>query len=95
MNDPRAGIVSRQYSRWMYPQPIEDVEAWLSRGNYQLFDPIRANRIIWPDREYRPDLDILIAGCGTNQAAVFAFTNRAARVVAVDIARVVSQPFGQ
>jgi SAM-dependent methyltransferase len=42
---------------------------------------------LWPDREYKPDLDILIAGCGTNQAAVFAFTNRAAKVVAVDISQ--------
>lgn len=34
---------------------------------------------------YRPDLDILIAGCGTNQAAVFAATNPGARVVAIDV----------
>src|ERR1700733_11628026 len=33
---------------------------------------------------YKPDLDILIAGCGTNQATVFAFTNPKAKVVAVD-----------
>ena len=38
-------------------------------------------------REYKPDLDILIAGCGTNQAAVFAFTNPDAKVVAVDISQ--------
>lgn len=42
---------------------------------------------MWPDREYKPDLDILIAGCGTNQAAIFAFTNRAAKVVAIDISQ--------
>jgi SAM-dependent methyltransferase len=34
---------------------------------------------------YKPDLDILIAGCGTNQATVFAFTNPKAKVVAVDM----------
>ena len=43
--------------------------------------------MLWPDREYKPDLDILIAGCGTNQAAVFAFTNPDAKVVAVDISQ--------
>jgi SAM-dependent methyltransferase len=32
-------------------------------------------------------MDILIAGCGTNQAAVFAYRNRAAKVVAVDISQ--------
>ncbi len=31
--------------------------------------------------------DILIAGCGTNQAAVFAFTNPNAKVVAVDVSQ--------
>ena len=36
---------------------------------------------------YKPNLDILIAGCGTNQAAIFAFTNPAANVVAVDVSQ--------
>jgi SAM-dependent methyltransferase len=48
---------------------------------------VHSHRVLWPDREYKPDLDILIAGCGTNQAAVFAFTNRSAKVVAVDISQ--------
>ena len=42
---------------------------------------------MWPDQEYKPNLDILIAGCGTNQAAAFAFTNPDAKVVAVDISQ--------
>ena len=33
------------------------------------------------------DLDILVAGCGTNQAAVIAYTNRAAKVVGIDISQ--------
>lgn len=85
-SDPRTDVVSRQYERCRYPQPIEDLEAWTT-SNWEWFDPAHAHRILWPDREYKPDLDILIAGCGTNQAAVFAFTNRAARVVAVDISQ--------
>lgn len=83
---PRADIVSRQYHRWLYPHPIADLEAWTT-ANWEWFDPVHSHRILWPDREYRPDLDILIAGCGTNQAAIFAFTNRAAKVVAIDISR--------
>jgi hypothetical protein len=39
------------------------------------------------ERNYRPDLDILIAGCGTNQAAVFAFGNPDANVVGIDISQ--------
>ena len=86
MNDPRADVVSRQYERWRYPQPIQDLEAWLV-NNWQWYDPVHAHRVLWPDRDYRPDLDILIAGCGTNQAAVFAYTNPAAKVVAIDISQ--------
>jgi SAM-dependent methyltransferase len=85
-DNPRADVVSRQYERYRYPEPIPDLEAWLA-NNWQWFDPSHAHRIFWPDREYKPDLDILIAGCGTNQAAVFAFTNPDAKVVAVDISQ--------
>jgi SAM-dependent methyltransferase len=52
-----------------------------------MLDPSHSHRIFWPDREYKPDMDILIAGCGTNQAAVFAFNNPAAKVVAVDVSQ--------
>ncbi|MGO9158597.1 methyltransferase domain-containing protein [Mycobacterium sp.] len=85
-DDPRSDVVVRQYERWRYPRPIQDLEGWIA-GNWEWFDPSHAHRTLWPDREYKPDLDILIAGCGTNQAAVFAYTNPAARVVAVDISQ--------
>jgi SAM-dependent methyltransferase len=84
--NPRADAVSRQYERYRYPKPIPDLEVWLA-NNWQWFDPSHAHRIFWPDRQYKPDLDILIAGCGTNQAAVFAFTNPQATVLAVDVSQ--------
>ena len=85
-DDPRADVVTHQYERWRYPQPIQDLEGWAA-DNWEWFDPLHAHRTLWPDREYKPDLDILIAGCGTNQAAVLAYTNRAAKVVGVDISQ--------
>ncbi|MDI3314993.1 MAG: class I SAM-dependent methyltransferase [Mycobacterium sp.] len=85
-DDPRTDAVSHQYQRWRYPRPIPDLEVW-TRSNWEWFDPVHSHRILWPDREYRPDLDILIAGCGTNQAAIFAFTNPGATVVAVDVSQ--------
>jgi len=85
-DDPRTDIVSRQYQRWRYPHPIQDLQAWTT-NNWEWFDPSHAHRMLWPDRDYKPDLDILIAGCGTNQAAVFAYTNPAAKVVAIDISQ--------
>lgn len=84
--NPQADVVSRQYERWRYPQPIQDVAGWL-RNNWEWFDPTHAHRLLWPDRGYKADADILIAGCGTNQAAVFAFTNPDARVVGVDVSQ--------
>ena len=84
--NPRADVVAQQYEKWQYPEPIQNLETWLT-NNWQWFDPSHAHRILWPDRPYQPDMDILIAGCGTNQAAVFAYTNRAAKVVAVDVSQ--------
>lgn len=81
-NDP----VRQQYERWPYPQPIEDLGAWL-QGNWQWFDPSHAHRQLWPDRHEVQDLEILIAGCGTNQAAIFAYTNPTARVVGIDVSQ--------
>ena len=86
MSDPRADVVAKQYEKWTYPEPIQNLETWLT-NNWQWFDPSHAHRVLWPDRPYQPDMDILIAGCGTNQASVFAYTNRAAKVVAVDVSQ--------
>jgi SAM-dependent methyltransferase len=86
VTDPKADVVSRQYERWRYPEPIQDLEAWL-RNNWQWFDPSHSHRVFWPDRGYKTGMDVLIAGCGTNQAAVFAFTNPNANVVAVDVSQ--------
>jgi SAM-dependent methyltransferase len=86
VNDPKADVVSQQYERWRYPEPIQDLDAWL-RGNWQWFDPSHSYRVLFPGRDDRRDLDILIAGCGTNQAAVLAYTNPEAKVVAVDVSQ--------
>jgi SAM-dependent methyltransferase len=85
-DDARDDVVTHQYERWRYPRPIPDLEDWVTE-NWEWFDPAHAHRVLWPDRAYQPDLDILIAGCGTNQAAIFAFTNPAAKVVAIDISQ--------
>ncbi len=83
---PRADVVAQQYQKWQYPEPIQNLETWLT-NNWQWFDPSHAHRILWPDRPRQADQDILIAGCGTNQAAVFAYTNRASKVVAIDVSQ--------
>jgi SAM-dependent methyltransferase len=84
--DPLADLVSRQYARWLYPQPILDLQAWLVT-NWQWLDPSHSHRLFWPDQPYRADMDILVAGCGTNQAAVLAYTNPHASVMAIDVSQ--------
>ena len=70
----------------MYPPPIHDLDKW-NADNFDWTDPVHAHRIYWPDREYPLGLDILVAGCGANQAAYFAFTNPSAKVVGIDISQ--------
>lgn len=81
---PLDDVVVHQYERYRYPEPIRDLDEW-SRNNWQWFDPRHASRMLWPAGVARPNLDILIAGCGTNQAAVFAYSNPTARVLAIDV----------
>ncbi|BBY61689.1 class I SAM-dependent methyltransferase [Mycolicibacterium sarraceniae] len=79
-----ADVVVSQYQRWQYPEPVEDLDGWLV-NNWQWFDPSHAHRLLWPDRPHIQDMDILVAGCGTNQAAVLAYTNPEARITAIDV----------
>lgn len=84
--DPREDLVAQQYKKWQYPEPIRDLETWLTHY-WEMYDPSHAHLLLWPARPYQPDLDILSAGCGTNQAPVIAYTNRAAKVTAIDISQ--------
>lgn len=85
-NDPRSDVVNRQYERYRYPPPIQNLAGW-TENNWEWFDPSHAHPVLWPAGGYKSDMDILIAGCGTNQASVFAYMNRGAKVVAVDISQ--------
>lgn len=55
--DPRADVVSRQYERYRYPLPIQDLDA-LPESTWHWYDPSRFHDMLWPDRGYQPDLDI-------------------------------------
>jgi SAM-dependent methyltransferase len=72
------------YDRYPYPSPVDSLEKygelWQNqqrrRADYHLF---------WPGRPYRDDCSILIAGCGTSQAAKHALRWTAAQVTGIDI----------
>ena len=72
------------YTDHPFPPPVEN----LDRGMWQDENVHRAEyHLLWPDKEYRADQDVLIAGCGTSQAASFALGHPKARVVGVDVSR--------
>lgn len=77
--------VARQYTDYSYPKPVEDIAAAIKDGLIELVDPSAYGPIYWPEGPPRPDLAILVAGCGTQQAAITAFKNPGAKVVGVDL----------
>ena len=72
------------YTSHPYPPPVADLER--QRQDWQRPNRRRAEfHLLWPTSEYREDLDILVAGCGTFQAAKHAICWPQARVSAIDI----------
>jgi SAM-dependent methyltransferase len=76
--------IAEFYGRHPYPPPVDN----LDRARDEWRDPIRHRaefHLFWPRRPYRADLDILVAGCGTWQAAKYALCRPAARVIGIDV----------
>ena len=72
------------YERYPYPPPVESLE------NYRQFwqDPRKAradHHLLWPALPYRADHSVLVAGCGTSQAARYALRRPGARVTGIDL----------
>jgi SAM-dependent methyltransferase len=71
------------YDRYPYPRPAENLEQYRRlwrdphrrRADYHLF---------WPTQSYREDPFILVAGCGTSQAAKHALRWPSAQVTGID-----------
>ena len=83
---PHQGVaadVQEFYERHPYPRPIESLDEYRRlwedrqkrRADYHLF---------WPARPYREDFSILVAGCGTSQAAKHALRWPQAQVTGID-----------
>ena len=72
------------YDAHPYPPPVDDLdgefEAWAD-GTRRRVEHAR----LWPSMPYRDDHTILVAGCGTYQAARYAIHYPAAHVVGVDV----------
>ncbi|HKR11692.1 MAG TPA: class I SAM-dependent methyltransferase, partial [Pyrinomonadaceae bacterium] len=72
------------YTDHPYPPPVEN----LDRARDEWRDEVRRRaeyHLFWPDKSYRDDLEILVAGCGTWQAAKYALCHPNARVTGIDV----------
>ena len=79
----RVAAVQDFYERYPYPRPVDDLEDY--RRRWQDRDRRRADfHLFWPDKPYREDQTILVAGCGTSQAAKHALRWPSARVIGID-----------
>jgi SAM-dependent methyltransferase len=78
-----AAEVRRFYDRYPYPPPVESLDqyrrVWDDAGRRRA-----DHHLFWPEMPYRDDHSILIAGCGTSQAAKHAMRWPAARVTGID-----------
>jgi len=75
------------YESHPYPAPLKDLDR--HRALYQNPGRRRAlSLLLWPAEKQRPGRAILIAGCGTSQAATYALREPDARVTAIDISAI-------
>lgn len=78
-------IVARQYTQYAYPEPIADMAAWVGAGKRYALDIELSAHLFWPRAPRRTGLNILVAGCGTNQAAYYALQNPECTVIGIDL----------
>jgi len=78
-----AAEVQDFYERYPYPPPSDDLDRYRKRWQ----EPRRRRadfHLFWPGKRYHEDYSILVAGCGTSQAAKYAVRWPAARVTGID-----------
>jgi SAM-dependent methyltransferase len=81
--DP-ADAVRAFYDSHPYPAPIGNLDR--HRELYRNPDRRRAlSLLLWPTEKQRANREILVAGCGTSQAAIHALREPGARVTAIDL----------
>jgi SAM-dependent methyltransferase len=83
LSPPLDAAVRSFYDRYPYPRPVDNLDKY--RDLWQDRQRRRAEyHLLWPARSYKEDYSILIAGCGTSQAAKHALRWPAAQVTGID-----------
>jgi len=72
------------YDQHPYPLPVDNLDNY--RQLWQDRDRLRAeHHLFWPSRPYQESIDILIAGCGTSQAARYALRYPESKITGIDV----------
>ena len=84
MPDP----IEKQYVKHPYPLPIHDMAERLKSGTHK---EASGMDLVWnklfPEKVYSDQLDVLIAGCGTNQAVYHALKFPSSNYYAIDVSQ--------
>jgi SAM-dependent methyltransferase len=87
MKDQNIKDLEEQYNKYIYPKPCENIEKdWIEKKRFYHGDPNYNWHKFWPEKPYsHKKLCILVAGCGSDQAAILAKCNPNHDFIGVDI----------
>jgi SAM-dependent methyltransferase len=72
------------YEHHPYPPPVDNLDRYRQRWDDR--HRRRADsHLFWPEEPYREDRSVLVAGCGTSQAAKYALRWPRAQVIGIDV----------
>jgi SAM-dependent methyltransferase len=74
------------YEQHPYPPPVADLDRYRDRWKDPRMRQLDAH-LYWPTEPYQADRSILVAGCGTSQAAKHALRWPEAQVVGIDVSK--------
>ena len=88
MNQDRE-LLKAQYEKFIYPKPVDDInKEVLNIGRVLYADPNFSWHFLWPEKPYcnkSKKLNVLVAGCGSDQAAILAQCNPRHNFIGIDI----------
>lgn len=77
--------LQRLYEQFPYPKEVSGLDDFKAGRRQPIWNPKTSFSVFFPQDKPREDLDILVAGCGTNLVPVFGAFMPEARIVGVDI----------
>ena len=81
--------IINQYNDYVYPEPCDDIDKdWILKKKFLQGDPNYHWHKLWPEKKYsREQMNILVAGCGANQAAILAKCNPIHNFIGIDLSK--------